>query len=346
MTVYFYHNLAYCADVHCQDQSHVRAIDKLYEDICTTLHSSSDMFKSCTTRRYRQLPGWSEHCKDLHAQARDAFLLWRSHGSPKHGCVFDIMKKSRAYFKQALRRCKQSKDRKQMDFIAETFLSKDPKQFWKQIQHVNNKYTTPSATVIEGICGPENICNMWHDYFKNILNTSVDNNVLLNQSGTVNIENITASEVNIAIKRLKKGTSAGSDNLTSEHFIYAHENVCVLLSLLFNAMLIHNYLPLKFMDTVLIPILKDTKGDITDCNNYRPIAITCIMSKILETVILLKYQNILSSTDNQFAFKKKHSADQCIFILKEIIDFYTSNMSPVYICFMDASKAFDRVNHA
>lgn len=78
---------------------------------------------------------------------------------------------------------------------------------------------------------------------------------------------------------VKKGTSAGSDNLSSEHFMYAHENICVLLCLLFNSMLNHNYLPSKFMDTNLTPILKDSMGDITNCDNYRPIAITCIMTQ-------------------------------------------------------------------
>ena len=142
------------------------------------------------------------------------------------------------------------------------------------------------------------------------------------------------------------GTAAGSDNLSSEHFIYAYDNLCVLLCLLFNSMICHNHLPEKFMNTVLVPILKDSKGDISDCNNYRPISITCIMSKILESVILVKYKALLCSTDNQFGFKSKHSTDHCILVMKEVIDFYTSHSSPVYICFMDASKAFDRVNHS
>jgi hypothetical protein len=47
----------------------------------------------------------------------------------------------------------------------------------------------------------------------------------------------------------------------------------------------------------------------------------------------------------QFSFKAKHGTDQCIFVLKEVIDFYASCSSPVYLCFMDSSKAFDRVNH-
>ena len=35
----------------------------------------------------------------------------------------------------------------------------------------------------------------------------------------------------------------------------------------------------------------------------------------------------------------------CIYVLKEIIDCYRARNGPVYMCFLDASKAFDRVNH-
>ena len=34
-----------------------------------------------------------------------------------------------------------------------------------------------------------------------------------------------------------------------------------------------------------------------------------------------------------------------IYALKEITDYYLRNNSPVFICFLDARKAFDRVNH-
>ena len=35
----------------------------------------------------------------------------------------------------------------------------------------------------------------------------------------------------------------------------------------------------------------------------------------------------------------------CVFTLKQIIDYYLSRSSPLYICYLDASKAFDRINH-
>ena len=48
--------------------------------------------------------------------------------------------------------------------------------------------------------------------------------------------------------------------------------------------------------------------------------------------------------DNQFRFKKKHSTDLCIFTVKSVIKCYNLYNSPVYSCFLDASKAYDRVN--
>ena len=53
----------------------------------------------------------------------------------------------------------------------------------------------------------------------------------------------------------------------------------------------------------------------------------------------------LLTKDNQFGFKKKHSTDLCIFTVKSVIKYYNLYNSPVYSCFLDASKAYDRVNH-
>ena len=69
------------------------------------------------------------------------------------------------------------------------------------------------------------------------------------------------------------------------------------------------------------------------------------MSKLLEILLLDRLSNYLLTSSNQFGFKAKHSTDTCIYILKEVIDRYVGNQSSVYLCFLDASKAFDRVNH-
>ena len=151
-------------------------------------------------------------------------------------------------------------------------------------------------------------------------------------------------DVKNAIKELKLGKSAGMDNLSSEHYRYASDRLCILFSLLFNSMLTHGYVPSHMMDSIIIPLLKDNKGDISDKDNYRPIAIMCISFKMVELLILQRYRTSLNTNSFQFSFKARHSTDMCTFILKDTVEYFISNSSPVYLCYVDASKAFDRVN--
>ncbi len=47
----------------------------------------------------------------------------------------------------------------------------------------------------------------------------------------------------------------------------------------------------------------------------------------------------------QYAFKKDHSTVMCTLVLKEVINYYLNNKSDVYTCFIDATKAFDRIRY-
>ena len=43
--------------------------------------------------------------------------------------------------------------------------------------------------------------------------------------------------------------------------------------------------------------------------------------------------------------KQPHGTEMAFFALKQTVDFYCNQDTPVYMCFLDAKKAFDRVNH-
>ena len=112
-----------------------------------------------------------------------------------------------------------------------------------------------------------------------------------------------------------------------------------------NAILSHNFIPLEMMDTVLTPIVKENRSDLTYINNYRTVALTNIISKVSELVILEKCKCNLNSSDIQFGFKCGHFTDLSVFLLKEIVSYFNSNKSPVYMAFLDAEIAFDSVCH-
>lgn len=76
-------------------------------------------------------------------------------------------------------------------------------------------------------------------------------------------------------------------------------------------MVLHGYLPIKMMDTIIIPIIKDRKGDITSKDNYRPIAVTTVVSKLFQGILLTMYKNCFITSPNQFGFKSNHATDMC-----------------------------------
>ena len=86
--------------------------------------------------------------------------------------------------------------------------------------------------------------------------------------------------------------------------------------------------------------------DSTSGSNYRPIALTSVISKLLEHFILSRIETFLHTTHNQFGFKAQHSTDMCVFLLKQCVSSYVSKGSRIFSVFLDASKAFDKVSHS
>ena len=70
-----------------------------------------------------------------------------------------------------------------------------------------------------------------------------------------------------------------------------------------------------------------------------------VFTKVVEKVLYSRMEGYLQSTSNQFGFKRKHGTEMCVFVLKELIRYYIKHGSCMYVAFLDASKAFDRVNH-
>ena len=98
------------------------------------------------------------------------------------------------------------------------------------------------------------------------------------------------------------------------------------------------------MCVVLIPIIKDQKAKTSSIANYRPVAIASVVLKVLERIFRDRLSEYLDAIRNQFGFKPKLGTDMCIYSLKEIIDSYSQLNGCVFSCFLEASKAFDRVN--
>ena len=103
-------------------------------------------------------------------------------------------------------------------------------------------------------------------------------------------------------------------------------------------------MPHDVIKSTIVPIVKNKCGNLSESNNYRPIALATTFSKVFELVLLLKCEEYLFISSNQFSYKKGHSSDLCIYALKEFIKYYKKRSTSVFVTMVDTSKAFDRVN--
>ena len=339
-----------CHDVNCKDQSHLDDIESLYNSITDALITSEHkVFKPGSVNKYKIRPGWNDIASDLYNSSREYLKLWIQADKPRNGWIHDAMVRSRLRFKYANRKLKRNEAKIRSDKLGDALLSEKSKNdFWKETRKIKCS-KTPLPTSIEGASGDDDILKLWKKHYTELFNClketsrankNYDSEIEYSDNMLVNTEDITQ-----AINKLVDNKSCGLDGIYAEHLKNASTRVSPLLAICFSSCFIHGFLPEKIMSVILVPVIKDKAGKINSKDNYRPIALASIISKVLELIVLERISEYLYTNDNQFGFKKKLGTDSCIYVLKEIIDSYSRLNGSVFLCFLDASKAFDRINH-
>ena len=143
---------------------------------------------------------------------------------------------------------------------------------------------------MEGVTGEESIANLWKNHFKNLLN-SVTQGAKIEANWSVADKEfeeikVSNSEVESAIKKLKLDKACGLDGIYSEHLKYADKSLLEKLSCCITSLFTHGILPESMISVILVPIIKDKAGKITSKDNYRPIALASVVSKVIEMILL------------------------------------------------------------
>ena len=134
------------------------------------------------------------------------------------------------------------------------------------------------------------------------LNSSVNYNGLpITKEHAIDTELVS----NIIIK-LKHGKAKDINDLTAEHLYYSHPSLSVALAKLFQLILLCSHVPDGFRHSYIVPVPKpkELHSKSLECNDFRGIAISPIISKVFEHCLLDRFSCFLKSSDNQFGFKK------------------------------------------
>jgi Reverse transcriptase (RNA-dependent DNA polymerase) len=161
----------------------------------------------------------------------------------------------------------------------------------------------------------------------------------------LNTVEITEEKVKKKIKNLRADSAAGPDGLHPKLLKETCNEIAYPLCIIFRRSLNENEIPTDWKRATVTPIYKS--GTRTDPGNYRPVSLTSVPCKLLESIIEEEITVHLSSnkliSESQHGFMKGRSCATNIIEFMEVITKSTDQGDPVDIFYLDFSKAFDKV---
>ena len=155
-------------------------------------------------------------------------------------------------------------------------------------------------------------------------------------------------DVEKIIKSIKRSKATGIDDLPPGLIKDAADVLSVPLSYIINLSLDTGQFPQEWKAAKIIPLHKS--GSTKSFDNYRPISILPIVSKVIEKIVHKQLMNFLDRnkllSTRQFGFIAKISTELAATLLLDDIRKNVDKGQLVGTAFVDLSKAFDTISHS
>ena len=156
---------------------------------------------------------------------------------------------------------------------------------------------------------------------------------------------ITPKDVISALSELDTKKAYGPDGLPPVVLKTCVSELAPCLGKLFRLCLSTSTFPSCWKRALVQPVPK--KGDPSQPSNYRPIALTSILSKVFESILNRKIWKHLNSRnlicDRQYGFRKERSTGDLLSLLSDSWSSSFRDFGESFAVALDISKAFDRV---
>ena len=338
---------------------------------CNDVNRSWAYFKKILVETFnRHAPEMSKRIKgrpcpwltqDIRRELNDRDNALRKARCTKSTDDWNIYRRKR---NQCTNHVKQAKNNYHKELLTEN--QNNTKQFWNHIKKLlptSNVKSKPTSNLHDHTTtttcpkGKANMfCNYFADVAKNLKSKSMPmidfvwKSVKVNPIRTDKIfkfSPVSENEILNLLLELKEKKATGIDQLPSNLLKDAAPVIAKPLSHIINTSLTTSIFPTEWKQARITPLFKS--GNCSSVENYRPISILPVVSKITEKVVkkqLTKYledNNLL--TDHQFGYRKRSSTEMAANLFLDNIRKEINKGRLVGALFLDLSKAFDTISH-
>ena len=297
-------------------------------------------------------PGWTEHVRPYRENSLFWHSIWKSAGRPMNTVLHQIMKKTRNLYHYQLKKVKKNEDIIKKNKLLDACVNGNGDIFSeiKKIRSHKNVVASSMDGQNDDIAG--HFKGLYSDLYNSVddldnlreLKAEVDNEI--NFSQLFEVDKVTPDVVQKAASNLKDSKSDPIYSFSSDCLKHGPDKLYDLLSVAIRSYLVHGHITTFLLLATLLPIIKDKLASISSSKNYRSIAISSLILKIIDWVILTLYGVTLGLDELQFAYQAGCSTTMCTWMVLETISYFMRNGSDVFTCCMDMTKAFDLVQHS
>ena len=252
--------------------------------------------------------------------------------------------------KNIKKKCNEAKEKWINDQCLEIEIKQnsDSKYIHDKIKDVSGKRTCSSSGCIKSKDGSilidkADVLNRWSEYIEELFDDEREKLPTINKE--IDGPPILKDEVEAAIKRMKSGKATGPDNIPVEIIVALEELGLNMVTNLLNRIYDSGNIPDDLLKSVFIALPKSPGA--TECELHRTISLMSHFTKILLRVLMSRMRKNLKPeiSRTQFGFVPDKGTRNAIFTLSMLMERCIEVQKDLFICFIDYSKAFDKVRH-
>ncbi|KAI4893078.1 hypothetical protein NFI96_011541 [Prochilodus magdalenae] len=217
------------------------------------------------------------------------------------------------------------------------FSSQDPRSMWRGIKCITD-YKTRDAQCSKDPSLPEAL----NKFYARFEDPDTPPSIRLTPTpGEVPLS-VTPAEVRRTLRRINPRESAGPDNIPGRVLQECADQISEVLADIFNVSLTQAAVPTCLKTATIIPVPKSST--VTGLNDYRPIALTPIVTKCFERLVMTHIKATIDVTVDlhQYAYRRNRSTDDAISsVVHTALTHLEQKDSYVRMLFVDYTSAFN-----